>query len=135
MIDIRHFIVPGRPCPKERPRFFRGKAITPMKTQHYEAIIRNEYQNAHGDKTPYECDLEVGVFVFLNDRRHGDCDNYAKVAQDALNKIAWKDDKLIKQLTVYLVIDKKESTRLEMVIQPLNDSFRETIQNQLESHN
>lgn len=120
--DCRSFTVLGRPQAKQRPRMWRGVAYTPEATKQYELKMRNAYVEVHGDKEPYEGDLRVDVCIYFNKKNHGDVDNYLK-SLDGCNRVAWKDDKQIKELHGFLVIDKNEPERMEIVIQPLQPNF------------
>ena len=91
------FEVPGEPVPKKRPRVVKGRTFTPPQTVEYEQAIawrfKAEYQGQ-----PLEGPLRVWVTVREVDRpvqRQGDLDNYLKSALDALNGLAWKDDRQV----------------------------------------
>lgn len=89
------FEVLGEPVPKKRARVVDGHAFTPGETVAFEAAIgwafRAVYQGA-----PLEGPLRVHVTVREQSRRpqqQGDLDNYVKSALDALNGLAWRDDR------------------------------------------
>lgn len=124
--ETRHFVVEGRAQAKQRPRLFRGVAYTPQQTRDYEQKMRNAYVDAHGDKEPFLGDLIVDVFVYFQKRNHGDLDNYEK-CMDGLNQIAWKDDKQIKELHGYLIVDKEEEERMEIFIRPVESTWLEKV--------
>ncbi|NKW77390.1 RusA family crossover junction endodeoxyribonuclease [Bacillus cereus] len=115
---VRHFVVPGRAQAKQRPRLYRGVAYTPQATKDYEAKMRNEYVEAYENEDPLQGDLTVTVRVYFNKKNHGDLDNYVKTL-DGLNKVAWVDDKQIKEIHAFLVIDKTVEERMEITISPL----------------
>lgn len=52
--------------------------------------------------------------MYVKNRVHGDVDNYVKAASDALNKVAYQDDKQIKHIHGHLHYDRNE--RLEITI-------------------
>lgn len=111
-------VVPGRPKPKERPRFSprSGRAFTPKTTLDYEAYVR---ECSAGIVTePFEGNaLTFIVDVYFKQRNHGDLDNYVKIAQDALNKVAYRDDKQIKHMEGHLhFVDSDDDVRLEITI-------------------
>lgn len=118
MSEVRQFTVMGRPQAKQRPRLYRGTAYTPEATKNYEMKMRNAYVDTHEDKEPFEGDLYVEVWVYFNKKNHGDLDNYVKCL-DGLNKVAWHDDKQIKEIHAYLIIDKSQEERMEIAISPL----------------
>jgi Holliday junction resolvase RusA-like endonuclease len=104
---------PVRPIAKGRPRMTRnGHAYTPKRTLEYEQQIAALYKGPFFDEDQL---VEVSL-VFTKDGttiniighenkdwKHplkGDIDNYVKSVLDALNGVAWVDDKQIIQLTV-----------------------------------
>ena len=113
------FTVEGKPQGKARPRVvqnrYTGKSVayTPTKTGNYEDLIRWSYK-AVGGKYLGEKTLQVDIQAFYpipkafskvktNDAINGDirpttkpdCDNIIKVVLDALNGVAFYDDKQI----------------------------------------
>ena len=97
------FEVAGEPVPKKRPRVVKGRTFTPTETVEYENRIGWAFREAQG--VLLEGPLRVNVTVREVSRRpqhQGDIDNYAKSALDALNGLAWKDDREIVQLHVYV---------------------------------
>lgn len=110
-----YIVVPGRPRPKGRPRFGRGgRAFTPKTTLEYEQLIQ---KNAKSIVTkPFESnDITFNVVVYFKNKTHGDVDNYVKIASDALNKIAYNDDKQIKHIEGHLYYDKNERMEIEII--------------------
>lgn len=98
------FEVEGEPVPKKRPRVVRGRTFTPPETVEYESRIGWAFKAAHPGGF-LEGPLKVTVRVSEASRRpqwQGDADNYSKSALDALNKLAWADDKEIEELHVYV---------------------------------
>jgi Holliday junction resolvase RusA-like endonuclease len=128
MSELRHFIVPGRPHPKERPRFVRGKVITPQTTLDYERDVKDAYEDAFPNAEKLEGHLTLDVFLYFNKRNHGDVDNYIKSISDALNGTSWKDDKQVKIIHAYLVVDKLEEQRAEVVIYPADQNYEEEVE-------
>ena len=101
-----------RPKSKMRPRFNRktGSAFTPKETSQYEKQFADLYRGPLFDDCPLSMKLRFTVEgtelliekVQLNDkveqpikRLTGDIDNYAKSVLDALNGVAYTDDKQI----------------------------------------
>lgn len=108
------FTVPGRPRPKGRPRFGRGgRAFTPKETVEYERKIR-EAAVSCGVSPIDSDDLTFTVYVYVKNRVHGDVDNYVKAASDALNKVAYQDDKQIKHIHGHLIYDSNERIEIEI---------------------
>ena len=111
----RHFIVPGEPRGKDRPRFTRnGRTYTTRKTIDYEKRIRTAYQEQYGQMPVLEgpiCMVITAIFPIpksdtkrtrenklagrLLPTRKPDTDNIMKAICDALNGIAYKDDSQI----------------------------------------
>lgn len=115
------FEIEGKPVGKGRPRFKRMgnfvQTYTPEKTAEYEKLVRMKFQNAGGAIT--DKPVRVGITAFFappkstkkRDRiemlanlilptKKPDCDNIAKIILDALNKIAYKDDAQVVDLSV-----------------------------------
>lgn len=132
-------IVYGSPQGKGRPRFrqFRGyvSTYTPKKTMDYEIEIKNEYYLQDGRF--YEKPLHISIRSFIDIPKSWskkkkeqatsdyikpevkpDIDNIAKVVLDALNKVAYADDKQI----VSMYVQKKYSTmpRIEIEIKEID---------------
>lgn len=114
-----HFIIPGRPVGKGRPRFTKnGHCWTPDKTVAYERDIKLSYWNKYGHRK-YEADQALGVDIVLYYPRpksmakhkrlmakkgvlrptvKPDVDNVIKAILDALNGVAFEDDRQIVQV-------------------------------------
>ena len=113
------FIVDGKPQGKQRPRFSRiSKTVyTPTKTAKYEKQIAKAYTDSGGKCIPADCYVCVSVSAFFpvpksySKKKREDCierilrpdkkpdmDNIMKVVLDALNKVAYEDDKQVVEL-------------------------------------
>ena len=114
-----HFIIPGRPVGKGRPRFTRnGHCWTPDKTVSYERDIKLSYWSTYGHRK-YEADKALAVEIILYYPRpknmakykrlmaqkgvlrptvKPDVDNVIKAILDALNGVAFDDDRQIVQI-------------------------------------
>lgn len=114
MPKVYRITVPGRAVAKERPRLWRGKAITPQKTRDYEAKVAKEASKVVDEILMSE-HVKLKVDIYVKDKRHGDVDNYIKSVQDGLNGIAYKDDKQIKVLYGRLFYDKNERVEITLV--------------------
>lgn len=114
--------VTGTPFAKQRPRATKkGRFVTiytPPETKSYEKRVRDQYYEQNGFRMldgPLEVNI-TGVFAVSDSiskkrkklmlegkilhTKKPDCDNMAKIALDALNGIAYKDDSQIVKLTV-----------------------------------
>lgn len=114
-----HFIIPGRPVGKGRPRFTRnGHCWTPDKTVAYERDIKLAYWETYGRKK-YEEGKALAITIVLYYPRpksmakykrrmaqkgvlrptvKPDVDNVIKAILDALNGVAFEDDRQIVQV-------------------------------------
>lgn len=110
----RLFQVHGKVKGKERPRFGNGKTYTPKATSQYEKTIKYAYRSTIGDK------IDGNIVIMINSYRKvpknypkyklkelprvsdkkPDVDNIAKVVLDALNGLAYEDDKQVSELTI-----------------------------------
>lgn len=117
----RHFVVPGDPMGKERPRIAGGHAYTPRKTADYEARVRLFYEaQCHHDPFPKEqavCITIRAVFRppertakkrlremlagILFPVKRPDWDNIGKIVCDSLNGLAYHDDAQVTTAHVY----------------------------------
>ena len=115
------FEIEGKPVGKGRPRFKRMgnfvQTYTPASTAEYEKLVKLRFQNAGGQITDKPVKIEIVAFFappkstrkkakaeMLANRilpvKKPDCDNIAKIVLDALNKIAYKDDSQVIELSV-----------------------------------
>ena len=114
------FSVPGEPGHKGRPRFTRyGHAYTDKKTVEFENLVRVAFTQHVPGHQPYEgpCRVEIDAYfpipvstskkrkAFMMDglirpTKRPDCDNIAKAVLDALNSVAYNDDKQIIEMLV-----------------------------------
>lgn len=121
MNAARQFIfdVPGDPVGKQRPRVTRsGHAFTPHRTVEYENLVRACFRDAYPEAQPLDEPVSVQIVAFYSipkswsKTKRGqarnleilpgkpDCDNIAKAICDALNGVAYSDDRLIYRLDV-----------------------------------
>lgn len=99
VIESVSFTILGSPVPKGRPRFARGRAITPKRTRDYERLVRQvaELHCGHWRK-----DGLYRVTIDLVSERHlrGDADNYAKALLDGMEGAAFENDHQVMEVTV-----------------------------------
>lgn len=110
------FTVYGEPMGKQRPRFTRGShTYTPQKTVNYEELIKFEYYK-HYKGLQFTADEPLNMVIIayvsipqsaskkkqelmrqgkIKPTKKPDWDNIAKIVGDALNKVAYPDDKQI----------------------------------------
>lgn len=125
------FTVEGQPKGKARPRFGKGHTYTPPETKAYEELIANTYKKETNYKFNGEIKVVINAYYKIPENKpkkekilmvtnevrpqsKPDIDNICKGVLDALNKIAYDDDKQV----VSLEIQKwySETPRLEIQI-------------------
>jgi Holliday junction resolvase RusA-like endonuclease len=88
--------VPVKPVPKGRHqvRLYRGGVVsyTPQKTREYEKKVR-AYAKKQRIK---QVNGKVAVVAVFYTSNQGDVDNLTKSLLDALNGVAWEDDRQVK---------------------------------------
>lgn len=114
------FTIPGEPGAKGRPRFTRyGHAYTDKKTVEFENLVRVAFTQHVPGHQPYEgpCRVHIDAYFsipksaskkrkalmmcgLIRPTKRPDCDNIAKAVLDALNSVAYNDDKQIVEMVV-----------------------------------
>jgi len=110
------FTVPGEPFGKQRPRHSRvsGTTYTPKETKLHEQLIQWAYRKAGGHKFPEDSEIRITIIAVMGipkstpkyrraDMLSGkicptkkpDWDNIGKLVCDALNGVAYDDDKCV----------------------------------------
>lgn len=140
---IKKFRIPGEPTGKGRPRFStRGgfvKTYTPEKTASFENLAKLCYLDQCGaEKLEGEIRADVtAVFAvpqsfskrkkaealkgINHPTKKPDCDNIAKTILDALNGIAYEDDKAVVVLTVRKVYGEDPCTIVRLRNEEVED--------------
>ena len=94
-IRVLHFMIPGQPVPKARPRivFRRGRAhaMTPKRTAEAEATIRSAVA-IQGGAMHHDGPVALLAQFYRHGHRPADLDNLLKLPLDALNGLLWLDD-------------------------------------------
>ena len=114
------FIVEGEPQGKARPRFSRrsGTVYTPAKTAKYEKQIKAAFLAAGGEMFPIDNYVSVMINAYFSipksymkgkrlackhninrPAKKPDVDNILNAGLDALNGVAYKDDKQVIEVT------------------------------------
>lgn len=122
------FTYKGELVAKERPRKAKnGQMYTPQRTRNFEKKIAKWGASKMVELPPLPFPIKVSLQVFdatdnqdavlhsfagLTYNTKTDVDNYAKAILDGLNKVVWKDDKLICDLRVTRVWAKSPGFRL-----------------------
>ncbi|MFW5871261.1 MAG: RusA family crossover junction endodeoxyribonuclease [Verrucomicrobiota bacterium] len=128
------FKIPGPPKGKGRPRATRtGRMYTPKSTASYENLVKLCYQQDSNGKR-FEDAVTVNILVYyeipksyskkkreeamkgkLMPTKTPDCDNVIKIILDALNGIAYSDDRQVTKVTLEkMYTDKAPSTLVWM---------------------
>jgi len=106
-------VIPGEPVAKGRPRVTKWGTYTPEKTKNYETLVKELFFIEHG-QTLLEGQLAINIKAYfsipkstskknknlmidgkIRPTKKPDADNILKIIGDALNDIAYKDDKQI----------------------------------------
>ena len=105
------FTVEGEPVTKGRPRCSCTKGgkvhvYTDDKTAQAELDVGWAFKAAYPGHEPVACEVTLLVMACTDkdrsDRTSADADNYAKLVMDALNGIAWVDDRQVTHLSVHI---------------------------------
>lgn len=127
------FVVETQPKPKERPRTVMVKrgnkkvpvTFTPKSTRIYEKQIREAAEAAihelwavfDEEWTLEAVDHELVVRVYRAAMR-GDLDNFVKCVSDALNGVAYPDDRHVTSMQAWMGLDRKRP-RVEVEVRKL----------------
>lgn len=136
-MDVVEFTVDGIPTGKGRPRFARTpngvRTYTPEETVSFENLVRYTYSRETGGKKMegpllviIKCYFPVPASTSKKKReqmltggidytKKPDCDNLAKSVLDALNGLAYDDDKQVTSL--HVMKEYGDRPRTEIVIQ------------------
>ena len=114
---MKRLLINWKPHPKERPRATKGGVIyTPRKTKEKEEELRSLVIERLGEFEPFDgpCCVTIEVDAesveiciegadagMPKSKLRGDIDNYGKLILDALNGVAWVDDKQIETLWIH----------------------------------
>lgn len=101
-----------RPMPKGRPRFVKGRTITPTATREYEATLvywlRQEAERCSWAIAEGDVCVRIALHFDAKGKPPGDVDNYAKAITDAANGVLFRDDRQISRLVVERVMGGSE---------------------------
>jgi crossover junction endodeoxyribonuclease RusA len=115
------FAVPGRPRPKERPRWdSRNKrTYTPHATSSYERTVAAYALQARQDlAVPWPLDAtsyHLHVTLVFGRRPWPDADNVMKAIADGLRKVVWRDDNLVDSWSVIRIPSSGKEQALVLV--------------------
>jgi len=129
-----HFVIPGEPKAKARPRVTtKGITYTPKSTVEYENWVKQCYLVKYG-QTMLEGEVKATIKAYfgipksisqkrkklmidgkVRPTKKPDADNIAKSVLDSLNGIAYKDDSAVVALQVDKYFD--ENPRVEVTLE------------------
>lgn len=129
-----HFVIPGEPKAKARPRVTtKGITYTPKSTVEYENWVKQCYLVKYG-QTMLEGEVKATIKAYfgipkstskkkrksmlngeIRPTKKPDTDNIAKSVLDSLNGIAYKDDSAVVALQVDKYFD--ENPRVEVTLE------------------
>lgn len=130
-------IIQGKVQAKQRPRFNGKFTYTPAQTKNYENWVKLSFINQYPNFKPLENELAVSIKAYFEIPKSvskkkreqmlngnirptikPDLDNIAKSILDALNKLAYLDDKQIVLLKVEKFYD--VSPRVELMVEEIS---------------
>ena len=144
MTDTLHIRINGEPRGKQRPRFTKqGRTYTPKETRQYEQEIREAALKAAAilgyAKPPADCPVQVHITShcaipksWSRKKREAaqqgkirptvepDADNIGKIICDALNEIAYHDDKQVVELLVSKRYARHGEPHVGVTVMPLD---------------
>lgn len=127
------FIVPGEILGKPRPRVNKnGRVWTPARFKNYEKAIARAYLEAGGKKLEGCVAVKVRTFRAMPKSRpkrlqseedvyKPDVDNILKIVLDALNGVAFEDDKQVTRVLCAKMPRERRGEYLEVVVSSTND--------------
>lgn len=118
---VLSFTVPGEPVAWQRAGVSRtGRHYTRPATRAFEAKVRTMAQHAAervGWSPTRDDRYAVTLRVYrTHESKGGDVDNYAKAVCDAMNGIAYQDDRYVRRLEVVVERDAK-TPRVEVMVE------------------
>jgi crossover junction endodeoxyribonuclease RusA len=113
-------VIPGRPVPAVR--MTRKGAYVKKNAQRYLNYKKAVAWTALSKRIKkIDGPVEVKVDIYLCGGNQGDIDNYAKSLTDALNKLAYDDDKQVTRLIAEKHQCEKKDERAEIAIRGMGD--------------
>lgn len=117
------YIINTEARPKERntSMVMKNKRWTfqPEKTRFFEkTVVANAIAAQHSFPMPLEGALAMRLNIRFAQNRHGDFDNLEKALCDGMQKIAFKNDKQIKECHTTLFFDKNLPPTIEVMLAP-----------------
>lgn len=96
-VESLRFDVLGPPVPKGRPRFARGRVVTPKRTREYERLV-HEVATLYCGNWRRDGMYRVTLDFIAHRPLRGDVDNYAKALLDGLQGAAFDNDSQVSEI-------------------------------------
>lgn len=109
----------GTALPQPRARVGRGRVYNTPRSKAWKEAVGWWARKELGPLGPMLGPLRLWIVVEQNNIR-GDWDNYGKAVSDALNKIAWADDRQVKIAEVRLEEANGKPDRVLIRVEPLS---------------
>lgn len=106
--------LPFPPSTNRMWRNYRGVTVLSHEARNYKQAVKI----AAARIKPFDGEVQWIATAYFPDRR-GDLSNRIKVIEDALNGVAWVDDKLVKHIDLTWALD-RENPRIEIEVLPWN---------------
>lgn len=130
----RVITIPGKPLGKQRPRVLKnGITYTPKETVNYETFVKQLYFEQYNKDKPFEGPVKMRIVAYMpipqstskvkkknmmrgiiRPTKKPDVDNIIKIVADALNGLAYQDDKQIVSCTVEKVYSDVPRVQVEI---------------------
>lgn len=139
-------VIPGKPLGKQRPRVLKnGITYTPDRTMNYETLVRQLYIEKHFQKQlegPIRATITAYMYIPQSESKKRkrkmlaneilpckkpDWDNIGKIITDALNGLAYEDDKQIVDARVIKLYSDKP--RVEVILEEIRGEKWNNIEN------
>lgn len=120
MGDAIQFSADVRPVGKQRPRLGKNcNTYTPKKSKRFETVIGAHARRERPRVWSMDERYRVSVEATYSDGRVSDIDNILKAVLDALNGIAYSDDRLVDEL--YIRREVADEDRVAVVVEVIED--------------
>lgn len=107
------FVLPEPPSANRYWKVWRGRAVLSPEARAYKAMVRNVGHRID----PYVETVEMIVHWHRGAKR-GDLSNRIKIVEDALNGVAYGDDKQIARISAHR-FESPGQARIEVVVSPM----------------
>lgn len=128
MANKVHLIIPGEPVSKERPRAGRRGVYTPKKTVEAEALVQQAFRDSGAVKL--EGNIVAYVTFYVGGSLLKDLDNMEKLVFDALNKLAYDDDRQIREKHSYKTKTARDRGRTVITLLETEKTYEENVNRQ-----